>query len=269
MTAEAEIRKSIGNNALMLNGSYVFSGYNSSDYLFDASFQIPWKSIVLSLKVQTSLLKPYLTDQFYRSNHFIWENDFTQISSWQSAFHLDIPSRNIFFSYQHLSANSFVFYDASARPQQFNDQLTIERFEIRKDFRFGKFGLIVQELLQLPSSEVVRVPLLSSRLNLFLEDYIFKNALKIQTGLDVFYNTTYMPYGYMAPTRVFHMQHDFQTKSYPFINAYLSLKVKTVRAFILVEHLNQGLMGEDYVVMPGYTGPLRSIRLGVNWSFFN
>jgi hypothetical protein len=45
--------------------------------------------------------------------------------------------------------------------------------------------------------------------------------------------------------------------------------VKRTRFFIMFDHINSGLMGYDYYLIPGYPLNVRMLRYGIAWTFYD
>jgi hypothetical protein len=49
----------------------------------------------------------------------------------------------------------------------------------------------------------------------------------------------------------------------------MNAQIKPVQFFLKVEHINQGLMGSGYNLIPTYFQPDRAFRFGLNWEFLD
>jgi hypothetical protein len=100
----------------------------------------------------------------------------------------------------------------------------------------------------------------------------FKNTngqLNTQIGAEVLYHTLYNPYSYMPATGRFYRQDQVQTGNYPFINVFLNLKLRRTRIFLMFDHINSGLMGYNYYMVPTYPMNIRMFRYGLAWTFYD
>ena len=73
----------------------------------------------------------------------------------------------------------------------------------------------------------------------------------------------------MPATGVFYNQAERLTGNYPWVNAFLNLKLKRTRFFFMFEHLNEGFSGFEYQHVPGYQLPVRMFKYGIAWTFYN
>jgi len=82
-------------------------------------------------------------------------------------------------------------------------------------------------------------------------------------------HTPYYAMKYMPATGRYFNQSETQIGNYPYINVFLNLKVKRTRIFIMGDHLNSGLMGYEYFLVPNYPLNIRMIRYGLAWTFYD
>ncbi len=119
------------------------------------------------------------------------------------------------------------------------------------------------------SDEVLPLPKLAIYSNLFL---LFKVArvLEVQMGVDMDYYTNYYAPSYQPSTMSFVNQREMKCGNYPFMNAYLNMKLSRARFFVLFSHVNQGIIGGDrYFSIPHYPLNPRRFQMGVVVDFSN
>ena len=104
--------------------------------------------------------------------------------------------------------------------------------------------------------------------NLYL---LFKVAkvLTVQLGVDCDYYTRYYAPVYQPATMGFCNQHSTMIGNYPFMNAYINMKLSKARFYVMFSHVNQGWFGNDYFSMPDYPLNPRRFQLGVSVDFAN
>lgn len=119
------------------------------------------------------------------------------------------------------------------------------------------------------NSEIVSLPLFVSKLSLWKEFDIAHKAARARFGIDGFWFSEYYSPGYMPSAGLYYNQSTNKTGNYPYLDAYFSLQFKKARVFFKTEHLNEGLMGYNYLAMNGYPMQGRSFRFGVSWIMLN
>ncbi|MDE5627514.1 MAG: putative porin, partial [Candidatus Amulumruptor sp.] len=104
--------------------------------------------------------------------------------------------------------------------------------------------------------------------NLFI---LFKVAtLHVQLGVDCDWYSKYYAYDYQPATSVFYTQDKVKVGNYPFMNAYVNMKLSKARFYVLFSHINQGMIGgNNYFALPHYPMNPRRFLLGVSVDFTN
>ena len=65
------------------------------------------------------------------------------------------------------------------------------------------------------------------------------------------------------------LQYDTKYGNYPFIDFFINTKIKAVRAFFKIDHLNSGWIGNKYQMTPNYPMNDRAFKLGISWRFYD
>ncbi len=73
----------------------------------------------------------------------------------------------------------------------------------------------------------------------------------------------------MPATSQFYLQDNKKYGNYLLLDFFINLKVKDVRLFFKVEHLNDGLMDVNYIQTPNYPNSGRAFKFGVSWTFYD
>ena len=56
---------------------------------------------------------------------------------------------------------------------------------------------------------------------------------------------------------------------YPFVDVYANMKLKRVRFYVAMSHVNAGSGNRNQFLTPHYPTNNSIFRFGVSWSFFN
>jgi len=80
-------------------------------------------------------------------------------------------------------------------------------------------------------------------------------------------SVSYIPLAWMPATREFYNQNEYKSVNYPYIDVFLNVRIKRARLFIKMDHVNSGLMGFNYFMIPNYSYVDRAFRFGVSWKF--
>jgi len=98
---------------------------------------------------------------------------------------------------------------------------------------------------------------------------LFKQALGFTVGLEGRYNTLYNGPGFDPVTSQFLVQHNAASGDYVWLDAFLNIKIRSVRVAVLGQNLLQGVTkpGVQYAVP--YPMPDRSFKMRISWLFWN
>lgn len=219
-----------------------------------------------------SSTKPSFWMNQWGSNHFNWNNDLNKTFRINAG--TDIVSDLGIIRFDYSIIDNYTDFDTTAMPSQFSGGLSVAALSARKELRAWKFHLISDLILQQSSNtEVLDLPLLTIRSAAFFRHkWRFPatgGELDTEIGADLTYHTLYFPYSYMPATGRFHRQIEEKTGNYPFIDLFLNFKLRRTRFFLMLDHVNAGLMGNNYNMIPRYPLNDRMFRYGLSWTFYD
>lgn len=113
------------------------------------------------------------------------------------------------------------------------------------------------------NATVLPLPKLAIYSNLYLQFPIAK-VLLVQLGANLNYYTRYYAPSYNPATMQFMAQSDTKVGNYPWIDAYVTCKLKKVRFFLMVSHVTQGAFNRQYFAIPHYPLNPRKFQLGLS-----
>lgn len=257
-----------------LDGSirYITGDYSAGDIELDAG----WKQFLgtkgrnighLFFRLHILNQTPSWFHQRYTSNHFRWESQFdneryvsfTGGYSWMGLSvggHLHFLDRHIYL-------------DRQAKPQQYSGTISLVHLFTNFDLEPGKFGITGSINYQYADNDtIIRLPEISARLKLTFTQELFQGAATMLPGIRLGYNSAYYANAYMPALRQFYLQDDKMVGGFPFIDAFLGLKVKRANLFLQYSNLWAFTGDYSYYSVPGY--PLRDPHLyfGVSWRFY-
>jgi hypothetical protein len=242
---------------------------NSNDYR--SAFTFKYK--LLSFEFSRANISPTILQSNHQSNFYKWDKDLVASLS-------DVATVNLFKQFKKQRyilafANSTTVYN----PIYFNLEGNSEQTDIKSGYytlavggrySLGKFNLEpLFRYSQATGGRVLRVPTYWGNAKLFYENRIVKKLLLIQIGIDYFYRFGYNADGYASVYQNFYLQNNFPTNAYSMLDFFVNAQISKARIFMRFSHLNQGFGGNGYFVGPYYSGPRRSLQLGVSWRFFN
>ena len=162
-----------------------------------------------------------------------------------------------------------IFFNENCMPEQHGGSVQVFSAQLEQNFRVGILNWRNKLVYQTSSDErVLPMPKFAAYSNLFL---LFKVArvLDVQFGIDCNYYTKYYAPGYQPATTAFYNQREMKIGNYPYMNAYVNMKLSKARFYVLFTHVNQGLTGKNYFSMPHYPMNPRRFLMGVSVDFAN
>lgn len=215
-----------------------------------------------------NLAQPYLL-QHYRSNHFVWDNDFGKTRSFRAEGELHIPWTSTTLSAGVENLQNYVYFANDGLPHQYGGSLQVISATLRQKLHFGIWHWDNDITWQHSSrSEVFALPALSLYSNMYLWFKAFR-VLQIQLGADCNYYTSYYAPSYQPATMSFVNQRDTKVGNYAFMDLYLTCKLSKVRFYVMMSHINQGWFSKDYFSMPLYPLNPRKFQIGLSIDFTN
>ncbi|MBD5346905.1 MAG: putative porin [Bacteroides sp.] len=241
------------------------------ELLGDLSTRIPLMNDTLTVTASgrfSNEAAPYLMNN-YVSNHFIWQNDFSKIRRTRFGGRLSFPKSRTRIGLDVENVQNLIYFDSLAMPAQHGKNIQIVSAMLDQDFRVGILNWENKLIWQKSTDEaIVPLPQLAIYSNLYI---LFKVAtLHVQLGVDCDWYSSYYAYNYQPATATFYTQNKTKVGNYPFMNAYVNMKLSKARFYVLFSHINQGSIGgNEYFSLPHYPMNPRRFLLGVSVDFTN
>ena len=252
------------------NGSFMFYGYNILDLSVDGLVDYWVGRSRFTALVDYSLYRPDLITDRYSSNHFVWDNDWVQTQHLKTGLIYEQSKLRFKGTFTYHVIDNLVAFGADRSPYQSKSVNQLMVLRLKEHFRIKWFHIVADGALQLRlSGDDIRVPMVSGRGMFYYQNDLFKKKLRLQLGVEVSYATGYFANAYNPALSEFHIQNEKRIGNYPFIDVFLNIRVKKLRAFFKIEHLNAGWLGYTYYHVPHYPVNDLSWKFGVNWAFLD
>lgn len=132
------------------------------------------------------------------------------------------------------------------------------------------FHLDMQQMGQYSSDQdQIRVPLFTSKNSIYADFRVFNNALRVQTGFDVRYLTSFYADAYDAALGIFYRQDEVLIGNYFWADAFVNLQIKRASIYAKAGHLNSYLESRHYLSIPNYPSKQFGLYFGLTWKFFD
>ncbi|MCF6140356.1 putative porin [Flavobacterium sp. K77] len=156
-------------------------------------------------------------------------------------------------------------------PAQYNGTIKYLSLKLGREFQFGKFALDNTVLYQKTEQNdaILNVPELVTRNTIYYSDYLFKNALFLQTGISLNYFSKYLANEYNPVIGEFFVQNEKEIGNHPNLDFFINAKIQRTRIYFKVEHFNSPFTGNNFYSSPNNPSRDFTIRFGLIWNFFN
>lgn len=233
---------------------------------------IPLWNDTLSIKAY-ALFKntsPSLFHQQYVSNHFMWDNDFGKTRRLRIGGTVSFPKTGTYIDAGFENIQNYIYFDNNCLPQQEKGNIQVISATLRQNIKAGIFHLDLAGTYQFSSNKkILSLPEFSLYGNLYLLFPIVK-VMHIQVGVDCNWYSAFHAPAYQPALLTQHNQDEILIGNYPFMNAYVNVKLKKARFYVMYSHMNQGwLGGNNYFSIPHYPLDPAILQLGVSVDFAN
>jgi hypothetical protein len=242
---------------------------NRADYLLQGDLFLGFaKDMRLKISAYSRAYQPTLQQhQLFVSQQQLWQNDFNKTIENKVGGRFDW-TKNFAVEGNYYLINNLIYWDDLALPQQTDSIVNIGQLLVHYKLNIGNFHLDNSAVLQQTDNNILRFPTIATKHSLYFEGNLFRDALFGRVGLDFRFNTNYYFDAFQPITQQFHQQNDWEMSMLPIADAFVSFKVRSFRAFVKLENINQ-LIDNDQIYYSAPNYPIRdwTIRFGVSWYF--
>lgn len=253
-----------------LQGSYNVTGFNAGDFKQEGMLRYRLSFADLKATEMTQLYRPDYALLLFKSNAFIWNNNFNQTSVIKLGIHLTTRGlrNNVTLAYHQFALQNWTYVGSDATPKQQTGTALVSTLTLSKTFQAWKFFFEHELIYQRTNNDMIRIPEFGGMARYYFASRIFKK-LRFQIGVSVFYNTAYYANNYNPASRLFYLQNTTQIGNYPVLDPFFIGEVKRASFFFKYEHINQDWTARGFYYTPHYPITLQSFRMGVRWRFYD
>lgn len=260
-------------------GDMIFhpTGYRSGEFKMNghASFEsVLWRvPFFVEGRASYERRAPSFWSEHYYSNHFKWENSFTEENETRIEAKLRMPSIDFEVGFGQSLLKDKIYFGANKLPAQSSGDITVTGMYLQKRFNLGGFHFNHRVLLQWSNNErVVPVPAFSAFLSYYFEFNVVRDVLRVQFGLDGRFNTEYYAPGWNPSASTFYNQREKKLGNYPMVDVFVNAKWKRMRILLKMAHLNEDLLGgsnKNYFSTLHNPYNRRVFKIGISWTFYD
>ena len=225
--------------------------------------------------------KAFLSARIYRRSPSLnWFSNQTNHVNWNltpnKVVGLDVKatysfSKNISLNASYQLTQGYIYLDSTITAIQAQSPLNYGRLSLKYGVDFWVFHFRTELIGQVADQSFVRIPSFISLSDLYYEGNWFENALLIRLGGRLNYTDSYRGNEFAPMLAMSYLQRDnsIQVGNYPFADVYVSAKIRTFKAYVMLQHATKGFFGFNYFATPYQPLPERAVRIGLSWNFFN
>ncbi len=245
----------------LLGGNYLLKGEFSSDF-FEATYS------------RVNRQPSYLQSRFLGQQDS-WQNIFNNEQSDNIVGRIKLGGSRFqlepFARFHRIS--NYLYYGADLRPAQASSDIIQSTIGTDLNIRFAPKWMMSNTFyynnVSGGSANLYRLPEFMALSQIAHQNILFEGKMAIQVGVDIHYRSKFTGYGYNPIIQQFHLQDDFENPETIRVDAFLNFKVQHFLFFLKSANVTQGVFNPGYFVTPRYTGPRRTLDLGVRWMFFD
>lgn len=250
---------------------FTLNGYNANDISTTAG--ISWNfnkdSMPLhSLGFQASLYR-YEPDYFYTyyfANTYNW--NIPNLKKQQHvSFGLTWKYDNYTASLYYYTLKNAMTIGQNMQPMQLSKAANIMQFALWVPFRYKDFGFDVNAYVQYCDNEFLPMPWLATRESVFYGFWMFKKALFLQLGVEMFYNAPYYANGYNPVMQQFYYQKEKKTGDYYYLNFFANVKISRFYFHFVLGNFLADVFPRNYYFTPHYPEKGLHFKVGASWRF--
>ncbi len=254
-----------------VHAAYGLTGYLQNNFELNTKLRFTPNPAIGYFQAYVSLqnLSPTLMQTHWKSSHIEWDNDFQNTTSLQWQLKYFFPKLNLELAYNSYALGKHIVYGENAIPIQLDETVLIQQLKASFGYRLGKFHFQHAAAVQYKNSDYIRIPAFYTRHNVYFQDNIFSDAMRLQAGIDISYTTDYDPYQFMPSNSQFYAGGDEVLNFLPIADLYVNMKIGQVRIFTKAEYINQGIGQSVYYHIADYPMPDTALKVGFNWQFYD
>lgn len=214
-----------------------------------------------------------IAGSLYSTGRAVWHYDWNKVIENTLSATYTLPKIGFSVQAQSHLVNGFLYFDATGHPQQTNEPVQVNQLLVQQNIHLGPFRSENSAGLQQNNrSGVLRLPEWFTKNSLYYSGHLFKKQLLLNTGVDFRINSAFTPDAYQPFLGQFHLQDSIRQAPYPWLDAFVAIKIQTFRFFFRMENLAP-YWNSDATQNLYYTAwhpqNRTSFRIGISWRFMD
>jgi hypothetical protein len=257
--------------AFTANGKLFLTGSAAGNFLLDANIAKDlgenWGMIKIGASQQLNNAPYNFT--VYQNQYWSRKNNFDKEST--SKLFANIESRRYKFSisFNNYLMSNFLYFDMAQKPQQFTNTFSVSQLCVRKIFKYHHFVLDNEmSFQQVTNAAPINTPSFLGRHQFSIESSIFKKLLKMATGIEIQYHSSFFASGYSPLFNQFYFQNTYRVSNIPAASVFFNFNIKRFRSYIMFDQVQQ-FFNKNIIITQGYAAQNAMLRFGFSWVMVN
>ena len=145
---------------------------------------------------------------------------------------------------------------------------------IEKRQQIGRFFSIRGKVLyQKTNDTIVDLPLFATSSTVLFQTPLYFKSTKgratLNVGVDCWFNTQYYIPDFDPALNQFFTQRLLKLGDYPFVDIFISARIKRMVLLLRLEHINAGMQGTTYFDAYNYPSRPFNVKMGLSWTFYD
>ena len=262
------------------------AGQLKLDFNTDVNFKLFGDTVQLAANAYFHRIEPVFLQRRFHSMHIWWDdNDKSKETRTHIEGRFSYKKTNTMLRIGIDQIQNYTYYGMSynattdgrtnmtAGVYQESGNISVFTAQLYQNFRLGILNWENVITYQNSSNkDVLPLPTFNIFTNLYLKFRIAK-VLNVELGADATFFSKYYAPDYCPAINQFAIQKNADSRvelgGYPFIDVYANMKLKKVRFFVMMTHVNNGSGNGMRFLAPHYPTNSNVLHLGVSWPFFN
>ena len=263
----------VKSKTIALNSSleYFALGYRFTNFDFKNLFRFHFSNeFSWFIKANISQTSPSLDFDRYRGNHHQWDNNFLFMQAYHFSTGTDKNKWGIKALLNYTDIKNPIYFNFNEEVTQSQDFAQVIQAKLSKEFLLKKWRITPEVVYQYRGGVLpFRLPNYLATLKAGYGFNAFRKALAVYTGIKLTYYDDVQLMSYSPALGQFYLGGNNPTVgNYPFLSFFVNARVKDVRLFFALTHLNQGLQQENnYFGAVNYPLEDRAFKVGISWNF--
>lgn len=260
----------INKNHFSASFSNVTSGFDKGDQIirFYSSNKIGKFKLNLSLNLEK--LNPNLVYRKFKSTTYSWDNSLNLIDRTHANVELEITHLKFKIGGNYDLVQNHTYFNSASKVRQYRGNINLYQSYLTQSFKVWKFHLNLNLRYQyVDQIGIINIPEILTYSSLYFETKFFKKEMLFRIGADLYLASNYTADSYNPIIRQFQSQTNTTINSYPWMDAYLMVKVDRTYFFTRMSNVLEGSVPYNYFAAPGYPMADRAFKFGIKWEFIN